>query len=750
MGILVFVLLLTAVTAAEGAGGRVRFHATSTRLAIHGPGYRLVLARRNGKILELDQGPVRLTDSTGLCLWGAVAGPSSSYVGGCSFAPSERRTFSYRWKASTATLTLAYREARFGAATVTIHAGTTFLDLRLRLANRRATLDRVRFPAGLNGDTRTVTAGYAPNTLPGVRLAPAYFARVGTDVQSYPSRWAFADYLAYDVGTAHLALYTVAPTGPLHPAEIGFAHLGAPLECSGTAFCVIHEFETWIRRGQTWTSPIVRLRIGETAQESILAYRRDNGIDAYPSLADKLGARATTYAEAPLIKANVPLLRPFSQWASHLNELPTPSLLHPVGFQRGGFDANDPDFLPPDPILAGTTADFAAMIAAAHRHGDLVLPYGNLSWWDPSSPSSEAAPTEEIAALQANLQPQTVDYGSRTGLIVSPYAPAVKARIARYMAEWTIDVPSDCLFLDQTGARPWLYDFNPASPTPLAYADGWLSVLATFRARCLMVEDGWDRLARDAIGFHGGLLMMSRELDLPNRIYGAGNWEPYPLATWLVHDKVLMYQHDLYDGTMAIDNRVLTWNMLFGLVSSYSWDALTPGDNPRLDLVGLLQRDFGPEYVGVRLGDYAQPEPGVAETTYGDMSVVGNFGGSDYLVDGYGIAPDGFLARTEDGSLTAAIVESSFDGIPLSPGIHALVVERSAASVTVHQPIGAETDVGVAPPSSAVGPLRATAEAADGRPLGSVAGALMNGRFVFRYRSTFNGQPAAAYRIAAG
>ena len=95
-----------------------------------------------------------------------------------------------------------------------------------------------------------------------------------------------------------------------------------------------------------------------------------------------------------------------------------------------------------------------------------------------------------------------------------------------------------------------------------------------------MVEDGWDRLARDAVGFHGSLLMMSRELDLPNTYFGAGNWQPYPLATWLFHDKVLLYQHDLYDGTMAIDLEVLTWNMAFGLVSSYSWDALGPADEP--------------------------------------------------------------------------------------------------------------------------------------------------------------------------
>ena len=721
-----------ALAGPAAASNGISFTASGARLTIRAPGYSLALARKDGRIVALDAGGAALTAPPTRCLWGALRGSDSSYVGGCSYRPA------FRWSPASSTLTLTYR-AHFGRAIVRVRAGATFFDLRLTLANHGLPLQRVRFPDGLEGDTRTVTAGYAPNALPGVRLDAPYFSRVVADVQSYPSRWAFADYLAYDTGRGHLALYTVAPTGPLHPTLVGFAHLPAPRECSGTAFCLIHEFQTWIKPGVTWTSPVVRVRLGQTAQQSILAYRHDNGIDAYPSLAAKLGARLATYARAPLIKANVPLLWPFARWRSHLDELPSPVILHPAGFQRGGFDHGDPDFLPPDPVAAGSTADFASMIADAHAHGDLVMPYGNLGWWDPGSPSSAATQVKAVAALDAHGRVQTVDYGPSTGVIVSPYAPAVKQRIASYMREWRTDVPSDCLFLDQVGARPWLFDFNPASPTPLAYDDGWLDVLRQYRNQCLMVEDGWDRLGRDAVGFHGSLLMMARELDLPNQIYGAGNWEPYPLATWLLHDKVLMYQHDLYDGVMATDDEVLTWNMLFGLVSSYSWDALAPGPNPRLDLVGLLQRDLGPHYAGVALSQYRDLAPGVAEATYGDLVVTGNLATADYQ----GIAPDGFLARTPD--VVAGIVEGSYDGTALSAGRHALVIERTAGAVTVRQPLGADTDVGIVPPT---GPSpRVTALAADGSVVGPVAGALRDGRVVFRYAGSLGGRPVAAYRV---
>ena len=217
-------------------------------------------------------------------------------------------------------------------------------------------------------------------------------------------------------------------------------------------------------------------------------------------------------------------------------------------------------------------------------------------------------PTTSPSSTSTGI-PATVSYGDHTGVIVSPYAAFVRQRIAQYMDDWQTQVPVDCMFLDQIGARPWLRDFNPASPSPTAYDDGWLAMLGTYSDRCLMVEDGWDRLARDSVGFHGGLLMMSRELDLPNAFFGAGNWQPYPLAVWLFHDKVLMYQHDLYDGTMATDGEVLTWNMAFGMINSYSWDALGPDANPWLDLVARLQRDFGPHYVGMRLSGYENLAP---------------------------------------------------------------------------------------------------------------------------------------------
>ncbi len=713
---------------------------------ITGDTYKLALSKRNGKILALvDRATgARLLRNTDRCLWGTVADSNRSYLGGCSFAPAGARRFSYRWSTRSSTLTLAYGRSIL----VTLHAQPALVDLRLRIENRGPVLTHVEFPEALAGDTAAVTAGYAPTVLPGVQLAPAFFSRVGNDVQLYPSRWAFADYLALDAGEAKLSVYSVS-RGPLYPVQLGFVHAAAPASCSGPSYCVVHEFQTWIRDRATWTSPVVRIRIGDTPEQSILAYRHDNGIDAYPSLQRKLGASLGVYAEAPLLKANLPLLAPFRDWAAELQHLPSPLLLHPVGFQIGAFDTSDPDFLPPDPAF-GTTADFSAMIAAAHRVGDLVMPYGNLSWWAPGSPTMQSLPagvqTSDIAALDSLGNPETVSYNDRSGLIVSPYSAFVRQKIAQYMDEWQTQVPSDCIFLDQLGARPWLLDFNPASPSPTSYDDGWLSMLATYSDRCVMVEDGWDRLARDSAGFTGGLLMMSRELDLPNSYFGVGNWQPYPLATWLFHDKVLMYQHDLYDATMANDLEVLTWNMAFGLVGSYSWDKVNRAGDPWLDLVARLQHDFGPRYVGVSLSGYRNLAPAVNESTYGDLDVVANRDAvRGYSIDGYDVAPGGFLARTSTDDLLAGAFDGSFDGVALSAGVHYLIVERGGGRVTVRQPVGADSEIAIEPPASSS--LTATAVASDGSDIGPVAGRMQGGRFVFSYARTLNGRAVAAYRV---
>ena len=83
----------------------------------------------------------------------------------------------------------------------------------------------------------------------------------------------------------------------------------------------------------------------------------------------------------------------------------------------------------------------------------------------------------------------------------------------------------------------------------------------------------------------------------------------------------------------------------------------------------------------------------------------------DFTTGGYGIAPNGFLARTGDGAVIAGTFSGAFDGFALWPGSHDLVVTRTSSAVTVHQPLGSETPISVRLPSSwqAGSPVRAEA-----------------------------------------
>jgi hypothetical protein len=643
----------------------IRFVQSSTAaVVIDTPAYKLTIAKRNGAIVDLldHSTGASLIRGTNGCEWG-VGGPGGgAYVGGCSYTPGTASTFSYKWDAASTTLTMTYTAGADAEqhidAVVTLHASQTWFDVQATVTNDAPrVIAGVNFPADLFGNTTTVQAGYAPNFLPGVRFTPSFFGHVGNDVFTYPGRWAFADYLALDVGGAHLAVYSVnPPPQPIAPVDLGFIHNATPAPCSGTAFCLTHVFHTWIEEGKSWTSPPVRFRIGDPVDQTILDYRADNGIDAYQTVAAKVGGRLATLAKAPLIKADLQKGAPrFADWPHAIADLPSPSLIHPVGFGPNGFDATDPDVLPPS-SSAGTMNDLQAAVAAAHGTGDLVMPYLNVSWWNPQSPTVHDLPPPltgpSVSVQDSSGTAAREQFSGFDGFIVSPSVPDVRKRSQDEIDTWSgQDVGADCLFFDQIGARPWRYDFNPDATSPLSYYDGWLSLFAPDASRCLMVEDGWDRLAASFSGFDSSVMLMQREFDWLDQRFGGGNWETFPLALWLLHDKVLLYQHDLFDGTFTGDPEMLTWNLAYGYLLSFNWSAGT--SSPWLRIVAAFQQALGPHYAGVALTSYDEPEPGVTETRFGTYSVIANRTTAPYPVDGLTIAPGGFLARTDDGSLVA-------------------------------------------------------------------------------------------------
>ncbi len=705
---------------------------------------------------------MKLITGEGGCLWGARADGSTDYLGGCSFARTGSATFTYRWSQPAKTLTMTYAPAPGTpglAATAVLTAANTTLDLHVTVENHLGRiLSSMLVPADLVGSSDTATAGYTPNFLPGIRLGPGFFKGTRGNVLTYPGRWAWGDYLAFDAGAGHFAMYTVNPApNPLRPIELGFARGEAGSFCGDARFCIAHSFDTWVADGATWQSPTVRIRVGDTVDKSLAGFRTDNALDHYPSVADKLGAQAGAYERSPLIKADPHRGLPrLADWNSELDRLPSPALVHPVHYQPGQFDQVDPDFLPLDPAV-GSSTDFRSMVAAAHADGLLVMPYLNVSWWNSDSSTVRQllakGSADSFAALDAAGHARMEPYKPFEGYVVSPYAPAVKDRVQALMDQWQAENPTDCYFFDQIGARPWIRDYNPAAPDSLSYYDGWLALMNQFAPRCLMVEDGWDRLAQSFAGFHGGLLVVQRESQEADYLYGAGNWQPYPLLPMLLHDKVLFYQHDLSERTMTTDPWTLTFNEAYGFMLSYDWDdTVNALYNPWLDVVGTFQHGLGPYSAGQPLQSFTSPAANVTQTGYPNITVLANWSDAAYAVDGYGIAPSGFLARTKDGAVVGGSFSGTFDTSPLSAGTHQLLVTRTATTVTVHQPLGDDTQLAVRLPSSwqAGQPVHANVVGPDGHDRGSVDGTAESGRFVFRCEGPQPGSPAPTYMISVG
>jgi hypothetical protein len=660
---------------------RIKFVAKDPSvLTLTTPRYRLTLRKENGELMELlDRSTgVRVLNGQNGCWWGAkqTTGEAAS---GCAFGRTGENRFTFRWSSLSSTLTMSYDSGPSGPgvdATVTLDARAASFDVRLELqSDVQYPLSATLFPADLTLPAADVLAAYMPTFLPGVRFLPGFFRGPHRNVETYPSRWAFADYLSADIGRSHVAVYSVNPAPrAIAPVDMGFIRNAEPAPCSGPSFCATHAFQTWVERGDTWTSPLIRVRVGGAVEQSLSAYREDNGVAKYPSLADKVGTRLDSLVRAPLIKADLwKGLPEFNQWSQYLRRLPSPALVHPVAFQSGGFDEAHPDFLPPDPRW-GDSADLNRMAETARSLGQLVMPYLNVSWWDTTAPSVQALPSsvepKDIAVQNIRGTAVREQFGPHDGYVVSPHVPAVRRRIDGVFDEWKTVVPADCLFFDQIGARPWRRDFNPAAPSPLAYYDGWLSLFAPYAGRCVMVEDGWDRLASMSSGFHGGVLQMSRQFEWPNTHWGEGNWEPYPIAGRLFGDKVLMYQHDLYEQSMTTDPETLTFNVAFGFVLSYAWDESSSPDSPWAKLVGQVQRTLGPHYAGRRLVEFRDVRPGVTESVFdGGFSVLANWNpGQAVEVDGQLLAPLGFVARLKDGVVLAAARGSTWNGVTFPAG----------------------------------------------------------------------------------
>lgn len=718
------------------------------------------------------------------CLWGAhFPDGTPGYVGGCSYNAAWPNHFGYAWSAAPHTLTLNYTpdpaaSQQVTAQVVVIASEGPWFDMRLQLQNNWGyILDYIVFPSDLVFIEADIEEALLP-ILPGVVFEAEFFDQDRSYAAKYPGYpGLFADYVSVSSTKGQIAIYSLYEQGPIRPNIMGFIHDDAYI--SDSTF-YHHNFGARISDGQAWMAPWVRIRISQSPLETINAYRVDNGLDELPSLGEKLGSHYTQVVQSPLLRAVANQLRiPFSEYPDFLSQIPYPGILHPVTYMPYGHDENYPDFLPPDPNW-GTQQTFSDMVQDVQAMNFVVMPFINPTWWDDESPTFQDLILADVAVLDEQGSPDSSyecfaehpdppecnpENASRDsefnssfayprlhgGYVVSPYAPFVQQRLDQAIREITEDIPSDMLFEDQIGARPWLFDHNASSPYPSAYMEGWLDHTRTYSDTLLMTELGFDRLVETEVGFHGSVLLPER-LGFTPGWWGTDTWHPYPLATLMARDKVLFYQHDLAEQTMAVDKATLTWNLAYGYMLSYDLVETSYGgglDSDWLELVGAFQKHVLAGYAGEAMTNFTNLEDRVTQTSFETFTVIANWDETNTYNAGEHILPPlGVLAMSADGTVTAGVF-TSYNGVPLSAGDHYLIEERNSTNIVVRQPLGADTSLtlDLLPSWSPSDPIEAWAFTVTGQFIGSAAATVTAQDITFFYQQQMGEQSVAYYKV---
>ncbi|MFZ0548153.1 MAG: hypothetical protein WAM60_22090, partial [Candidatus Promineifilaceae bacterium] len=339
------------------------------------------------------------------------------------------------------------------------------------------------------------------------------------------------------------------------------------------------------------------------------------------------------------------------------------------------------------------------------------------------------------------------DYGPHHGFVVSPYPSFVQNRLGQLMQDITQSIPSDLVYEDQIGGRASHPDYNPDSPDPAAYAQGWLEHTRQFQNLILTSEMGYDRLAETETGFHGSVLLAEAE-GKTTIWWGDGNWYLYPMAPIALRDKVLLY-HNTENRSATAERRVLAMNLGFGYMLSFDWTA-SGSNGDWLAPVGVFQSRVLSEYAGERILDYSNLTSHVTQTKFERVMATTNWNTtSSYSLGQYTLPPLGTMVASDDDSLIAGIF-TKYNGVSLTGGAHYLVEERESERIMIRQPRGADTvlTIDLLPQWNMDTPLEIWVYDNTGFVIGTVPGNVTSNCITFNYQQKIGGKTAAYYSIS--
>ncbi len=492
---------------------------------------------------------------------------------------------------------------------------------------------------------------------------PFFYAMRPARFLTYSGRYPalFADFVHLDSASGAASIYRVQPlsdTPWIGAKERGGIFVPGALGCGADerGAYADRSFGVYVEAQATWRTPRSRIAVGGAAEADLAVYCRDNAIRR--TLKDKVAGPVLDRLQQSVLVYYGGSAR---EKTENLGLLPKPTLIHFADYLHGGFDKQYPDHLPPNAGF-GTGDDLRTFFDKARALGHLIMPYTNPTWWcdHPKGPTFER---EGEAPLLKGLDGKPVyeRYAVNDGWTVCHWHPAVQAANRKTVKQFSEEYPVDVLFQDQCGARGWAYDLSPASPTPYAYTDGLISMIAEdSRTKPLGTEAGWDRVVNwetQLCGMSFGLVPTEGGPEwrrYMKQTYPPQTWDVYPLAQQIAHDKAMMLHHDL--GQFVTNRETLSWTLGLGFSLSYSVPAgVLHEDQPRewLRWLDRVQKSVVARYLGEPVRSFrhdrgANPtvaDDGAISAAYGPVRLSTNLGAVPREVDGHALASHGFFAE---------------------------------------------------------------------------------------------------------
>lgn len=675
-------------------------------ISIENDCYKIVFSKRNGAILGIEDKLNKEAVSSGSVggeLWRLNFYKRKSITNKDFSAGSEERPFEYKWQKSKGELSFLYQDktAGFQLKIKTLASKKNYFDFQVEIESAyEEPIILVNFPEGLSFRLEKLRQVIFPFR-GGLALKPGFFLERRYITES---QYLFSDYLAVEFDKSGLSLYTIQEPGRWTEPTMS---VGYDSYKGGVGFYTFAQ-ATYIKKtkqkaASNWKSPVIRLRVAEPVKESIRNYVEDNGFDDIPNLAKRIDRGLfDKLSKSVLLKFDFSWIgQKFSEVSEFIKTLPSPTLVHIVTFWDKGFDKNYPDYLPPNKQF-GTQEDLKELVATAHGEGHLVMPYTNPTWWNESK-TLETLGKEKIAVIKLDGQVHDEYYwGKNWGIITSPHNPEVIKRTQQTVREFKYDIPCDILFEDQLGARPWQYDLNPKARDPALYKQGLIDFAKRDSKQIpVMCEGGYDGLMPYVVAFSDMAVNNSLPPDkIFNTWYGEGNWETFPYALYVAHNKNGFYQHNLAHEVFTDAKGKLMWNVAYGhnFTQGYWPKEWEKNQKKWFYIDDAFQKSLASRYFGKKLTDFQRIDGAVTFSRFEDIAIVANHSKSKpYRIESYIVPPEGFLAESEGGNLVAGMFKVFNDS--LLAGEHYIIVENSPNKIVVRQPDPKSTLISINRPS---------------------------------------------------